>query len=195
MLYLIRFFLEPAKKHMWKKLKFKTMSDRCILAYILFLGQMLTVTGKHYNETSSGFESSEFQRKYTINGNIDLHTLTSNITTDGVLCIKATKKPPHDAVLHHKVENFQLTLDVTGYRPDEISIRVNGRNLVIHGETKDEKATDHVHHQQFTRHFTLPADVDVDALSSRYTKDSKLTVEAPRGSISNQVRTLEIKAE
>lgn len=162
-------------------------------------GQLLVVSGKHYNQTEAGYESSEFQRKYNIPDSIDTHTLTSNITQDGVLCIKAVNQLSHtDDEDKEQKENFQVTLDVAGYQPDEITIKVHDRNLIIHGESKQEKDSHHgqtSHHQQFTRHFTLPSDVDIDVLSSRYTKDCKITVEAPRGSVSPQTRTLQIKKE
>ena len=46
-------------------------------------GQELVVSGKHYNATENGFDTCEFQRKYTIPDTIDMHTLTSNITPNG----------------------------------------------------------------------------------------------------------------
>lgn len=168
-------------------------------------GHSLIVTGKHYNETVNGFESSEFQRKYSIPNHIDPHKLTSSISQGGVLCIeglpskKIVPQSEQDVVLSEN--NFLVSLDVSGYSPDELTIRVNGRELIVHGETKDEQqpsnngATDNANQQrrEFTRRFTLPDDVEVDALSSRFTKDCKITIEAPREK--NQIRTVEIKEE
>ena len=159
-------------------------------------GQILVVSGKHYNETDCGFDSSEFQRRYTIPENIDMHTLTSNITPNGVLCIKATKDSPNeeaDISSERSMENFSVTLDVCGYQPDEITIRVHGHNLIIRGETKSGELTSG-NPKKFARHFSLPLDVDVESVSSRYTRDGTITVEAPR-KLESGIRTLEIKEE
>ncbi|XP_004207394.1 heat shock protein 30 [Hydra vulgaris] len=147
-------------------------------------GQVLQVSGKHHNENETGFESSEFHRKYTIPDDVDPSAITSNISQDGVLHIEAPKKSHvnSDSVESTK-EVFKCSLDVQGFKPEEISIQVKGRDLVVHGETKSEISSDHgasFHHKQFTRNISLPDDVDPSHLSSRYTKDSKLTIEAQR---------------
>uniref|UniRef100_A0A7M5V3S4 SHSP domain-containing protein n=2 Tax=Clytia hemisphaerica TaxID=252671 RepID=A0A7M5V3S4_9CNID len=151
-------------------------------------GKSLIISGKHHNQTENGFESSEFQRKYDIPDDINSHTLTSNITPAGILCIEGVrvgKKPTAStSSIEVKDDSFHISLEVGGYSPDEISVRVNHRELVIHGERKDEENHDEIggksiHHQQFTRRFVLPDDVDPDSLSSRYSKDM-ITVVAPR---------------
>lgn len=163
-------------------------------------GQTMTITGKHRNEIENGYEACEFQRKYTIPEHIDTHTLTSNISQDGILTIEAAKKislKEGETEDSEEKENYHLSLDVSGYAPDEISIRVNGRDLIIRGEAKDEHNSDHgksIHHRHFTWHYNLPSDINVEALSSRYTKDSKLAIEAPRGQ-PLETRTLEIMKE
>ena len=94
-----------------------------------------------------------------------------------------------------KTDAFEVTLEVGGYAPDEISVHLNNnRELVVHGERKDEIRHDDatvvgelgagvvgksVYHEQFTRTFELPDDADADALSSRFTH-GKIVVVAPR---------------
>ena len=97
------------------------------------------MSGKHYNETESGFDKSEFQRTYSIPDNIDMATLTSTITPDGVLVIKAIPKKSEEskqnasaqqfAVLpaDENSDNFKVTLDVSEYKPSEVTIHVNER--------------------------------------------------------------------
>lgn len=160
-------------------------------------GHELVVSGKHYNEISNGYDSTEFQRKYAIPNTIDMNTLTSNITPNGVLCIKATKDRPQEETASdtENTDNFCVSLDVTGYKPDEITIRLHGHNLIIQGEEKKEhKEKDGCIPKTFARHFSLPNDVDIDSVASRYTKDGRITVEAPRKFVSS-IRTLEIKEE
>ncbi|XP_065666099.1 heat shock protein 27 [Hydra vulgaris] len=161
-------------------------------------GQVLEVCGKHRNENENGFESSEFHRKYTIPNDVDPTAITSNISQDGILHIEAPKKCPVKLDTSESTkENFRYSLDVQGFKPEEISIQVKGRDLVVHGETKTENSGEHglsFHHKQFTRNISLPDDVDPTHLSSRYTKDCKLTIEAPR-SLPQAPLKLEIKME
>ncbi|XP_002160685.1 uncharacterized protein LOC100205528 [Hydra vulgaris] len=160
-------------------------------------GQVLEIIGKHRNEGENGFECSEFHRKYTIPDDVDPTTLSSNISQDGILHIEAPKKLPIASDSAESSESFKCTLDVQGFKPDEISIQVKGRGLVVHGETKTENSGEHglsFHHKQFTRNISLPDDVDPTHLSSRYTKDCKLTIEAPR-SLPQAPLKLEIKME
>ncbi|XP_065666969.1 heat shock protein Hsp-16.1/Hsp-16.11 [Hydra vulgaris] len=161
-------------------------------------GQTLEVSGKHRNENENGFECSEFHRKYTIPDDVDPTALTSNISQDGVLHIEAPKKLPITSDSGESTkETFKCTLDVKGFKPEEISIQVKGRNLVVHGETKTENSGEHglsFHHKQFTKNISLPDDVDPSQLSSRYTKDFKLAIEAPRSQVQTPLQ-LEIKME
>ena len=159
-----------------------------------YLGKSLLISGKHYNRSSNGYESSEFQRKYTIPDDVDAHTLTSNITPAGILFVEGARGgPPVRAAnastssfgsVEVRDDSFEITLEVAGYSPDEISVRVNNHELIIHGERKDEQEHDaiigkSVQYEQFTRKFDLPDDVDPNTLSSRYSKD-KIIIVAPR---------------
>ena len=164
-----------------------------------FLGHVLEVSGKHRNENENGFESSEFHRKYTIPDDVDPTALTSSISQDGVLHIEAPKKLPLKSGSdgESSKDTFKYTLDVQGFKPEEISIQVKGRDLIIHGETKTENKGEHgssLHQKQFTRNVVLPDDVNPSQLSSRYTKDSKLSIEAPRAPPQAPLN-LEIKME
>ncbi|XP_065666992.1 alpha-crystallin A chain-like isoform X2 [Hydra vulgaris] len=161
-------------------------------------GQTLEVSGKHRNENENGFDCSEFHRKYTIPDDVDLTALTSNISQDGILHIEAPKKLHITSGSGESTkETFKCTLDVKGFKPEEISIQVKGRDLIVHGETKTENSGEHglsFHHKQFTRNISLPDDVDLSQLSSRYTKDFKLAIEAPRSQVQAPLQ-LEIKME
>ena len=127
-----------------------------------------------------------------------MHFFFSFLPT-GVLCIKATKDQPLEqtATSQDTVDNFSVSLDVTGYRPDEIKISLNGHSLVIRGEAKSSQPGGGAaapNPKKFARHFSLPSDVDVESISSWYTKDGKISVEAPRKLV-KAVRTLELKEE
>lgn len=169
------------------------------LSNIFFrLGQTLTVTGKHYNETDTGYESCNFKRTYTVPETINTKNLASHISEDGILTLEAPKETKQEeGQVSEKKENYQLSLDVSGYKPEEISVRVDGKDLIIRGETKEEHEGDigkSIRHHHFTWLYNLPNDIDAAALSSRCTKDGKLTIEAPRME-PPQPRSLQIMKE
>ena len=137
-----------------------------------------------------------------------MRTLTSTITLDGVLIIKAIAKQADQNIADNTEEfavlpadengeKFKVTLDVSEYKPSEISIHVNERYLVVTAERKEERVDEHgaiAHHKRYERKFSLSAEVDAEFLSSRY-RDGKITIEAPRKEVSNEMRKLEIKEE
>jgi HSP20 family molecular chaperone IbpA len=69
------------------------------------------------------------------------------------------------------------TLDVTNYRPEEISLRVENRKIYVdgkhHSEGKYGSET-----SEFHRVFSLPEGVEPSSVSSRITHDGVLHVEA-----------------
>lgn len=168
-------------------------------------GNKLIVSGSHFHSSDFGFDKSEFRRTYTIPEHIEKSSLTSTITPDGVLLIKAVSKDlsvPEEFSIFPKdadEDKFKVTLDVNGYQPNDIKIHVNDRYLIVTAERKEQKTDEHgssAHHQRYERKFSISADVDSDLISSRY-RDGKITIEAPqkKGGVETQMRKLEIKEE
>jgi len=136
-----------------------------------------------------------------------MSTLTSTITPDGVLIIKAFanakeasgKRAEEFAVLptDETEDKFKVTLDVSEYKPSEITIHVNESCLIVTAERKEEKMDEHgalAHHKRYERKFSLTPEVDSESLSSRY-RDGNITIEAPKKKLEKQMRTLEIKED
>ena len=149
----------------------------------------LIVKGKHHRESEHGFESSEFSRSYTLPPDVDPSTLTSNISNEGTLQIEASKVKPKpvssggDEGQDELDGKFRLKLNVSEYKPEELTVKVQGRDLIIRGEQKSEEKdgeSSHYHHKQFIRQFSVPEDVDLKALTSKMSKEGQLCIEAPR---------------
>jgi HSP20 family protein len=74
--------------------------------------------------------------------------------------------------------------DLAGVAPDEVTLEVRGRELVISGQRAAESADDRVYqqveiqHGPFRRVVALGAEVDADAADARY-EDGMLIVELP----------------
>lgn len=95
-------------------------------------------------------------------------------------------------------KKFAVALDVSQFKPEEISVHLQDRDLVIEGkqEHKDDKGymqrlaficADYSLSllfvpllRSFVRKWTLPPDVDLDAVRTQLTDVGHLSVEAPK---------------
>ncbi|ESO93850.1 hypothetical protein LOTGIDRAFT_104895, partial [Lottia gigantea] len=68
----------------------------------------LTISGKHESKQDEhGYVSREFSREFTVPENVDAETMTSSITEEGVLVIRAKVKPeenPKDKTVNIEIE-------------------------------------------------------------------------------------------
>ncbi|KHJ76363.1 Hsp20/alpha crystallin family protein [Oesophagostomum dentatum] len=83
----------------------------------------------------------------------------------------------------HEIVNddkkFAVQLDVSKFKPEELQVHIDGRNLTIEG--KQEQKTDHGHMERsFVRSWTLPDEVDLDAVHTQLTEVGQLCIEAPK---------------
>ena len=78
-------------------------------------------------------------------------------------------------------DNYQVALDVHGYKPEELQVSVDNNCLTMSGK-HEERSKDgrNFVSRQFTRSFTLPESVDVEHLKSSLAADGRtLRIEAP----------------
>lgn len=78
-------------------------------------------------------------------------------------------------------DNYQVALDVRGYKPDELQVCVEDGRLTMTGK-HEERSQDgnHFVSRQFTRSFTLPEAVDAEKIKSSLCSDGRtLKIEAP----------------
>ena len=73
---------------------------------------------------------------------------------------------------------LQLAVDVSQYKPEEVSVKLCDDNLVIEGKTESSES-DSYHKSEFRRWFRLPRDVKHEAIKSTLTPDNKLLIEVP----------------
>ena len=166
-------------------------------------GDKLIVSGKRHTKNKYGSDSSEFQRVYNIPENVDIEGFTSKINNEGQLEIEAPKikQEKHQETeqsIQQDDNKFKAVLDVTKYKPEEVSVKVQGNQVIVHGEqkseSKDEDKDIFFHQRQFTRRLVLPETVKLDSLQSKWTKDGTLVIEADKcPSIEAQPRQLKIE--
>ncbi|KAM3921271.1 heat shock protein 30C-like [Leptodactylus fuscus] len=81
-------------------------------------------------------------------------------------------------------ENFQLTLDVSGFSPEELTVRRQGRRLIVSGKHEKKKETENgvsFHEsREWRSEAELPQDVSPEDLLCSLSKDGQLCFQAPR---------------
>ncbi|KAM9296232.1 heat shock protein beta-11-like [Gastrophryne carolinensis] len=93
---------------------------------------------------------------------------------------------------------FVLSLGVKEFTPQELTVKVLGKKLLVSGATKtkseDGKGSYSYKCQIFRKETELPADVHVENISCTLTTDGQLRIEAPRRAIpASEERTVPIQ--
>ncbi|KAJ1356644.1 Heat shock protein beta-1 [Parelaphostrongylus tenuis] len=91
-------------------------------------------------------------------------------------------------------KKFAVALDVSHFRPEELNVHLEGRELTIEG--KQEYKMEHSFmNRSFVRKFVLPENVDLEALRTQLNDKGHLSVEAPKvGESGSKRRNIPIMA-
>merc|ERR1712025_1078629 len=94
--------------------------------------------------------------------------------------VQATQdyKAPHNneadtsVLLQYKTgSDYKLALNMQQFGPDDITIKLNGRELTIQAENHGEK---------FRQSHTIPDNIDLDEMTSSFSSDGVLVIKAPK---------------
>jgi len=75
-------------------------------------------------------------------------------------------------------QQLKLTFDLSGYKPDDVSVKVNDNVLKVQAVHIDNTRGNQIN-REYQREYVLPEWVDVDNLRAKMSEDSTLTVEVP----------------
>nr|CDJ94402.1 Heat shock protein Hsp20 domain containing protein [Haemonchus contortus] len=76
-------------------------------------------------------------------------------------------------------KKFSLALDVSHFKPEELKVQLDGRDLTIKGH--QEVKTEHGYMKKnFVHRWALPEDCDLDAVHTQLDNNGQLSVEAPK---------------
>jgi HSP20 family protein len=102
--------------------------------------------------------------------------------------------------VHEDDQNYVITTELPGVKPDQIQVRQEGDYLVIEGETRDEQESDEKNGRRalikerrfgrYSRRLRLPQDVNFDKAEASY-QDGVLTLTLPK-SEARQPRTIPV---
>lgn len=75
-------------------------------------------------------------------------------------------------------KKLHLKFDCSDFKPEEISVKTEDMNLVVHAK-HEEGSKGHKVYKEFTKTYLLPEEVDPQTVQSTLTSDGVLCVEAP----------------
>ena len=76
---------------------------------------------------------------------------------------------------------FEITMDTSQYRPDELNVNVIGDSLTVEAKhTEQSEDGRNLVSKQFVRRYTLPNDCKADLVSSNLSADGVLVISAPK---------------
>ncbi|KAM9440281.1 heat shock protein, alpha-crystallin-related, b15 [Clarias gariepinus] len=78
-------------------------------------------------------------------------------------------------------KTWRISLDVNHFCPEEISVRINEGYVEISGKHEELQNEHGTIFRSFTRKYKLPAEVDLQKISSSLTSEGVLLVEVPVG--------------
>ena len=138
----------------------------------------ITLHGQHRSEDENGFENIEFKKVIKIPQEVDPESVTSRATPDGnALVLEGTER------VKEKMEEdngkFAVNLDLSGFKPEGIKVKLHGQELTITGKQRCED-DGFYWSRDYSRRLLLPNDVDLSSVTSRLSKTGLLTIEASR---------------
>ncbi|XP_053855926.1 heat shock protein beta-11-like [Vidua macroura] len=98
----------------------------------------------------------------------------------------ATEHTPSTSMTltHSSGDGFSVCQDVKNFAPEELSVKVVGRKVVLVGQKEtqnvDEKGSFSYKYEVLKREWDVPEEVDAEALTCSLSKDGQLRIEAPK---------------
>jgi HSP20 family molecular chaperone IbpA len=77
-----------------------------------------------------------------------------------------------------KPADFSIALDVASFQPEEISVRVKDRDIIVEARHEERQDEHGYVARQFTRRYKLPDEYDPDTVSTYLHADGKMTIKA-----------------
>jgi len=91
-------------------------------------------------------------------------------------------------------KKFQARIDCHNFRPEEVSVRNVGKDIMIEGKHEEREDEHGFTSRTFTRRYRLPDDCNPEKVRCDLSSDGILTIDVPRqGAITGGEKLLEIK--
>ncbi|XP_030756506.1 protein lethal(2)essential for life-like [Sitophilus oryzae] len=85
------------------------------------------------------------------------------------------------SVVSFDKDKFQARLDVQQFKPEEVTVKVTGDNVLTIEGKHEEKPDEHGFiSRHFVRRYVLPKNYDIEKVESKLSSDGVLTISAPQ---------------
>ncbi|CAO1310905.1 unnamed protein product [Diamesa serratosioi] len=91
----------------------------------------------------------------------------------GQRCSGPCYKPPAPA-------DFQVKIDVASFKPEEISVKVKEQQVIVEGKHEEREDGQGFVTRQFTRRYVVPAEIDLDTISTFVNSTGLMTIRATK---------------
>jgi len=120
----------------------------------------------------------EFRREYNLGGpDVQARLVRNTIDARGRLRVDVDVQPrPYDL---SSINNNILTFDLQGYRPENVTVRINRNGLLkISGHHIDKTFENNINREYF-REYQLPSNIDPDQVRARMDDNQILVIQLP----------------
>jgi len=93
---------------------------------------------------------------------------------------KGEKEEGHFYDIKNDETTFEVKLDVSNFKPEEITVKTTDDEVVVTGKHEEQKCEHEKISREQTRRCKLPKDVDPNLVSAELDKQGILTVKAPK---------------
>jgi len=90
------------------------------------------------------------------------------------------KEEGHFYDIKNDEKNFEVKLDVSNFKPEEITVKTADDEVVVTGKHEEQKCEHEKISREQTRRCKLPKDVDPNNVTAELDKKGILTVKAPK---------------
>lgn len=87
---------------------------------------------------------------------------------------------------------FKVHVDVKNFEPNDITVKIQGNDVVIEGKHEERQDQHGFISRQFSRRYTLPAGIDLEKIKSKLDAAGVLTINAPLPEIEESKKTEKI---
>jgi crystallin, alpha B len=84
------------------------------------------------------------------------------------------------AVAKPASDDFELSIDVQTFKPEEITVKVKNNEIIVEGKHEERQDEFGFVSRQFSRRCTLPQEFDPDTISTFLNAEGKMTIKAQK---------------
>lgn len=90
-------------------------------------------------------------------------------------------------------EKFEVDMNVSQFAPEDLSVNLNGRDIVVEGHHKERSDEYGTIERHFVRKYRMPENTNLEKIESHLAKDGVLSIMAPKD-VKEKGRTIPITA-